>query len=367
MKWIDRQEPLDLAMEQISAQSVVAVDTEADSLHSYFDKVCLIQISVPGDDFVVDPLAKVSLDRFGGILADSSITKILHGADYDLRILNRDFGFTTSNLVDTMVCAQLLGYEAFGLAALLDRHFGVKLNKAHQRADWAMRPLPPDMLDYAAMDTRYLVALADKLRAELHALGRWEWATEEFSRLEAIRFRETPEEEEQWRRMKNIGGLDRRGLAVLRALHQWRDGLARKADRPPFKIIGNDALLEIATKKPVDAAGLAAVKPVSAYHRGRYQNEILRLVQDAMAIPEAELPERNEARPWNRDRELEGRITKLKKVRDRVAADLKIDPGLLAPRHVLSAVAETGSVENIAALRNWQRALLGPALLEALK
>lgn len=367
MNWIDQQQPLDRALERIAAERVVAVDTEADSLHSYFDKVCLIQMSIPGEDFVVDPLGKIHLERFGAILADPSIRKILHGADYDLRILNRDFGFTISNLMDTMVSAQLLGYEGYGLAALLEKHFAVKVNKAHQRADWAMRPLTPEMLDYAAMDTRYLVALADKLRAELDALGRWEWAEEEFGRLEAIRFRETPEEDEAWRRMKNIGGLDRRSLAVLRNLHGWRDALARKADRPPFKIIGNDSLVEIATQKPLDAASLAALKSVSSYHRGRYGAEILHQVQAAMDVPEAELPERNEARPWIRDRELENRINKLKKVRDRVAAELKIDPGLLAPRHVLSAVASTGTLEDIPALRNWQRKVVGQQLLDALK
>lgn len=367
MKWIDRQEPLDRELDRVASQPVVAVDTEADSLHSYFDKVCLIQISVPGEDLVVDPLARVRLDRFGAILGDSSVTKILHGGDYDLRILHRDFGFTVSNLVDTMVCAQLLGYEAFGLAALLERHFAIKLDKSHQRADWAMRPLPPQMLEYAAMDTRYLIPLAAILRSELEALGRWEWALEEFSRLEMIRFREVPEEEEGWRKMKNIGTLDRRGLAVLRNLHNWRDALARKADRPPFKIIGNDALLELAAKKPVDMPSLGKLKSVAQYHRGRFGGEILRLVQAAMALPEAELPERNETRPWIRDRDIESRINKLKKVRDAVAAELKIDPGVLAPRHVLSAVAEKGILEDIPALRNWQRGVLGEKLLDALK
>jgi ribonuclease D len=367
MNWIDRQEPLDRAMDQVAAQPVVAIDTEADSLHSYFDKVCLIQISIPGEDFVVDPLGKVHIEKFGKILAEPSTTKILHGGDYDLRILNRDFGFVASNIIDTMICAQLLGYEAFGLAALLDRHFGVKVNKAHQRADWAMRPLPPDMLEYAAMDTRYLIALADKLRGELETLGRWEWALEEFSRLENVRYREASEEDEAWRRMKNMGNLDRRSLAILRNLHGWRDGLARKADRPPFKIIGNDALIEIAGKKPADATELAALKAVSSYHRTRYTSEILRQVQSAMAIPEAELPERNETKPWIRDRELENRINKLKKARDKVAAELKIDSGLLAPRHVLSAVAASGSLDDIPALRNWQRKVLGHHLLDALK
>ncbi|MGZ4810580.1 MAG: ribonuclease D, partial [Thermoanaerobaculia bacterium] len=191
--WIDRQDRFDEAMQRIGAQPMIAVDTEADSLHSYFDKVCLIQISIPGDDFVIDPLSGINLAAFGRVLADPNITKILHGGDYDLRILHRDFGYTVSNLIDTMISAQLLGYEAFGLAALLDRHFSVKSDKAHQRADWAMRPLPRDMLDYAALDTRHLIALAATLREELTALGRWEWALEEFSRLESVRYRENDE------------------------------------------------------------------------------------------------------------------------------------------------------------------------------
>ena len=205
-------------MARVAAQPVVALDTEADSLHSYFDKVCLIQMSIPGEDLIIDPLCKI---RSGEVRRDprriASIVKILHGADYDLRILNRDFGFTIANLIDTMVCSQLLGYEAFGLAALLERHFGFKVDKKHQRADWAMRPLPPDMLDYAATDTRHLIALADRLRDELTALGRWEWAVEEFARLEQIRFNEKDADEEPFRRLKGLGALDRRSLAVVRA------------------------------------------------------------------------------------------------------------------------------------------------------
>lgn len=367
MIWIDQQKTLDSALRDVAAQPVVAIDTEADSLHSYFDKVCLIQITAGGNDLVIDPLAAVDLAQFGKILGDRNVTKILHGADYDLRILNRDFGFTTSNLIDTMICAQLLGYEAFGLAALLERHFGVKLNKAHQRADWAMRPLPPDMLDYASMDTKHLVALADLLRAELQALGRWEWALEEFARLEAIRFRETPEEDEAWRKLKNISALDRRGLAVIRELHGWRDQLARAADRPPFKIIGNDALLEIAKEKPLTTAALAKLKSVSQYHRGRYGATLADLVRRAAELPESELPDRNEPKAWIRDKALEGRINQLKKVRDRVAGALKIDSGLLAPRHVLTAIATTNSLDDIPALRNWQRGVLEEGLGAVMK
>lgn len=372
MKLIAGQADLDAALARASSHSVVAVDTEADSLHSYFDKVCLIQMSAGGEDMIIDPLAKVDLARFGELLVNPSITKILHGGDYDLRILDRDFGYHVTNLVDTMICAQLLGYEAFGLAALLERHFGVKLNKAHQRADWAMRPLPPEMLDYAAMDTRYLIALADKLREDLTALGRWEWALEEFSRLEAVRFREADEDREGFRRLKNIGNLDRRSLAILRDLHHWRDALARSADRPPFKIIGNDAIVEIARAKPKSRSDLAAIKTLSRYHLDRFSREILSIVQHAMQLPEDALPEPNEKKAWLRDRALEARIERLKKVRDRAAAGLKIDPSLLAPRHVLTTIAtlqpkELADLDQIPAMRNWQKRLIGDALVEVLR
>jgi ribonuclease D len=367
MIWIDQQEPLDQALTLVASQPTVAVDTEADSLHSYFDKVCLIQISAGGDDLVIDPLAGVDLKHFGAVLADPAIAKILHGADYDLRILNRDFGFTTSNLMDTMVSAQLLGYEAYGLAALLERHFGLKVNKQHQRADWAMRPLTPEMLEYAAMDTRYLIALAAKLREELDAAGRWTWAQEEFVRLENIRFRESSDEEESWRKMKNIGNLDRRGLAIIRELYEWRDQLARKADRPPFKIIGNDAMLDIAKEKPQKIGDLSLLKSVSQYHRTRYGKPLVDTVKRVMEIPEAELPERNEPKAWIRDKALENRINQLKRVRDKKATELKLDPGLLAPRHVLTAIATTGSIDDIPAMRNWQREVVGELLLGALK
>ena len=367
MKWIDRQETLDPALERIASEPQIAVDTEADSLHSYFDKVCLIQISIPEDDFVIDPLVRVDLARFGALLADPNVLKVFHGGDYDLRILNRDFGFTVHNLIDTSVAAQLLGYEGIGLAALLDRHFGVKLNKVHQRADWSMRPLSPDMLEYASTDTHYLIQLAAKLREELEALGRWEWAVEEFARLENVRYRETTEEDvPSWRKMKNIGGLDRRSLAILRDVHQWRDSLARKADRPPFKIIGNDSLIEIAKAKPATVRELSQTPAVSRYHADRYGRDIVAIVKRGMEIPDAELPEKNEPKPWIRDKALEARIERLKRVRDRYAKELKIDSSVLGARHILASIATTGTLD-VPNMREWQKRLMGEALLAAIE
>jgi ribonuclease D len=364
--WIDTQEALDRALERVARQPIVAVDTEADSLHSYFDKVCLIQISIPGEDLIIDPLRKLDLSGFGKILADGSITKILHGADYDLRILNRDFGFTISNLIDTMVSAQLLGYEAFGLAALLEQHFGKKLDKSHQRADWARRPLPRNMLEYAATDTRHLIPLASLLREKLTAMGRWEWAVEEFRRLEAIRFSEKEAGEEGFRRLKGIGSLDRRSLFVARALYNWRDEMARAADRPPFKIFGNDLIVEVAKARPATLEALAAIKAVPAPHRTRYGREILRVVRQALDAPEDSLPMKVDARPWLRDKALEARVERLKHVRDGVAKELKIEPGILAPRHVLAGIATTRDLDAVPAMREWQKRIVGEKLLNAL-
>jgi ribonuclease D len=372
MIWVDTQEDFDRTMARVAAEPVVAIDTEADSLHSYFDKVCLVQISIPHEDFVIDPLAKIDLARFGEILAEPAIVKIFHGGDYDVRILNRDFGFTITNLIDTMISAQILGYEAFGLAALLDRHFGLKLNKANQRADWAMRPLRPDMLDYAATDTRHLIKLRDILKDELEVLGRWPWALEEFARLEAVRYREKEEDDpEPFRRLKGIGAYDRRGLGVIRALYNWRDELARAADRPPFKIIGNDVILELGKEQPRSRDDLSRVKSLSRFHHGRYGGEIVKLVRSALETPEDQLPERGEPKSWIRDKALEARVERLKKVRDRVAAELKIDVAVLAPRHVLTAVAtiqptEVAQLDAIPAMREWQKKLLGEPFIAAL-
>ncbi|MEO8215761.1 MAG: ribonuclease D [Acidobacteriota bacterium] len=372
MKWIDEQASLETALKVIARSPQIAVDTEADSLHSYFDKVCLIQISDDRDDYIVDPLGKIELSSFGQILADSSRTKIFHGADYDLRILQRDFGFRVVNLVDTMICAQLAGYEAVGLAALLKRHFDLDVDKSHQRADWAMRPLSEKMILYAALDTHYLIELAGIMREQLLSLGRWEWALEEFSRLEQIRFRESEPADEGWRKIKGLAKLERVNLAVLSRLHQWRDERARELDRPPFKVIGNEAMMEIARTLPATREELARIKGVSGYHMARNGAEILTRVREAAASPQSSWPEKSQPKEWIRDRALEKRTEKLKKVRDRIAAELKIDASILAPRHVLTAIAsmqpaDSDELSSIPALRQWQREVAGSSFVDALK
>jgi ribonuclease D len=369
MKWIDRQNSLQEALEEVGRQPSIAIDTEADSLHSYFDKVCLIQVTAAGDDLLIDPLAGLDLKPLAAILADRGVRKVLHGADYDLRILDRDFGINIANFVDTMVAAQLLGFPQVGLAALLKKYFDLDVDKSHQRANWAMRPLTPQMVHYATMDTHYLVELAAKLEEELRARGRWEWAEEEFARLEQIRFREPEIDPEAFRRVKGSSKLSRRGLGILSALFSWRDAQARSADRPPFKVLGNDAMLEISTRMPATLEDLAAIKGMPPSLLRRRGSDLVRIVRGVLEIPEEQLPEKTAAKPWIRDNELERRIERLKTVRDRVAAELGIDGAVLAPRHVLASIAtlrpqKIEELSEVAALREWQKRLLAPGILE---
>ncbi|MBI2214957.1 MAG: ribonuclease D [Acidobacteria bacterium] len=372
MIWIDSAEGLGRLLEVISRADLVAIDTEADSLHSYFDKVCLMQITAAGEDWIVDPLAGFPIAPIGEVLASETCVKVFHGADYDLRILNRDFGFEIRNLRDTMVCAQLLGYEAIGLAALLDRHFGLKLDKTHQRADWSQRPLTPDMLRYAATDTHYLAELVAKLEVELREKGRWEWALEEFARLEQIRHAESVPDPEAFRKLKNIGRFNRRQLAALARIHAWRDGVARKVDRPPFKVVGNDTLVAIAEALPQSVRELKLIRGMTAGQGGRHGTGILLAVSEALALPESELPELVAKKQWIRDKMLEQRIDLLRAVRDELAKDLEIEPGVLAPRHVLTAIAtdrpsQASALASIPAMRRWQIDVAGERLVAAIQ
>ena len=243
--WIDHPEQLDRFLESVGNVREIAIDTEGASFHRFVDRIYLLQLSTHDATAVVDPLAVGRPERLGALLEDQRVEKVLHDADYDLRLLHQDYGWNTRNIFDTRIAAQLLGFTAFGLAALLDKYFGVRLDKKHQRADWSMRPLTPGMLDYAAQDTMYLLELRDRMREALERAGRWEWAREEFQRLEGLRW----EEEEAgaaFFRVKGARDLSRRELARLRELVQWRDSVAAEMDRATFRVAGNEVLLEAA-------------------------------------------------------------------------------------------------------------------------
>jgi len=351
----------------------VAVDTEAASFHRYRDRIYLIQISTADRTALIDPLAVADLSPLGAVLADPRIEKTFHDADYDLRVLDRDYGFRAARLFDTRIAAQLAGEPAIGLAALLEKYAGVKLAKEHQKADWSQRPLPPGMLAYAAEDTRHLLALRDALERRLRDLGRLDWATEEFGRLEALRWTGVAEgDTDAYLRVKGAKALPPRSLAAFREVHRWRETVAERDDKAPFRVIGNDSLLAVSRALPATAAELSGLKELPASLARRHGAALLDAVARARALPESDLPRvERSARP-PKDPDFDARVERLKAVRNRVATELNIDPGVLCGRTTLEAVAraapkDRAGLAQVGELRRWQIHVLGNALLEALR
>jgi ribonuclease D len=248
-------------VERLRDEPVVAFDTESNSFHVYRERVCLLQVSTRTADFVVDPLT-VDPAPLGRVLCDGRVT-VLHGADYDVRCLHREWGWRLPSLFDTMAAARRLGRTGLGLSALVEHQFGVKLSKAFQRADWGRRPLTPDLLGYAALDTHYLLSIYDVLSAELTARGATGEARREFDRIAVAEFRERVFDSEGWRRLKGARDLDGPGRTILRALWIAREERARADDRPPFKVLAEQAMLELARRRPATDDALARIPGVT--------------------------------------------------------------------------------------------------------
>lgn len=369
--YLDDAGEVDRFLDEISHVSELALDTEGASFHRFLDRIYLLQISTRERSAIIDPLPIGSPARLGELLQSGTVEVVFHDADYDLRLLHQDYGWHVTNIFDTRVAAQLLGIKSFGLAALLEQFFDVKLDKKHQRADWSMRPLTPDMLEYAAQDTRYLLQLRDRMKSELERRGRWRWAAEEFARLEGTRW-ETEESMEGFLRLKGARDLTRRELAVLREVANWRDTVAAELDRATFRVMGNEVLLELARRAPRSVSELSAIKgmPKGMIERGGAQ--IVAAVRRGMDAPEAELPKFPRGQRWNKDRDFDDRVARLKAVRDEAATRLDLDPGVLCSRERLENVARSNakSIEELATvpdLRRWQIEAMGDGFLQALK
>jgi ribonuclease D len=370
-EYLDTVADVETFTAEISATREIALDTEGASFHRFVDRVYLLQLSTRQRHAVIDPLPIGVPPGLGRLLEDPSVQVVFHDADYDLRLLQQDYGWHVRNIFDTRIAAQLLGYTAFGLAALLERFFDVKLDKKHQRADWSMRPLTADMLDYAAQDTRYLLQLKDHLSEELEKAGRTAWAREEFALLEGTRWADE-EPGMGYLRMKGARDLARRELAVLRELVPWRDEVARALDRATFRVLGNEQLLDIARTQPQSKDALAKIKGMPRAVLEQRGAELLDAVRRALAVPDAELPKFPRAARWDRDPEFDARVTALKTARDAAAKRLTLDPGVLCSRDRLEAVARRNpssahEVSEVAELRRWQCAELGTEFVEALE
>jgi ribonuclease D len=368
--YLDKPEVVERFLTEISDIKELALDTEGASFHRFLDRIYLLQISARERSAIIDPLPIGSPAKLGDLLLSKDVEVVFHDADYDLRLLHQDYGWHVTNIFDTRIASQLLGIKSFGLAALLEQFFDVKLDKKHQRADWSMRPLPPDMLEYAAQDTRYLLQLKDQMKAELVRRGRLHWAQEEFARLEGTRW-EAEESMEGFLRLKGARDLSRRELAVLREVANWRDTVAAELDRATFRVMGNETLFELARLTPRSVSELAAIKGMPKGMIERAGGDIVAAVRRGIEVPEAELPKFPKGQRWNKDRDFDEKVARLKSVRDAAATRLELDPGVLCSRERMENVARSGakSVEELAAvpdLRRWQIEEMGAGFIAAL-
>jgi ribonuclease D len=369
--YLDTTSTVDTFLASIANARTLALDTEGASFHRFVDRIYLLQLSTRERTAIIDPIPIGKPPGLGQLLEDPGVEIVFHDADYDLRLLRQDYGWLVRNIFDTRVAAQLLGIKSFGLAALLDRYFGVKLDKKFQRADWSLRPLSQGMLDYAAQDTLHLLELRDRLYQELDRAGRLEWAREEFALLEGTRWSDE-DPAAAFLRIKGARDLTRRELAVLRELAPWRDEIARGLDRATFRVLGNEQLLDIAKRQPTSRDELAAIKGMPRGLLDARAGEMLAAVQRGLAVPDADLPRFPKSARWDRDPDFESRVSALKTVRDEAAARLDLDPGVLCSRDRLEAVARKNpksgeELESVTELRRWQRHVLGEAFTTALR
>jgi ribonuclease D len=356
----------------------IALDCEAAGFHRYSDRLCLLQITTESATYILDPLAFDPADLLRETLQDPAIPVIMHGADFDLRLLDRDLGIRLHGLFDTQVAASLLGEQALGLQALLESRLGVSLSKKYQRADWAERPLTEGMLEYAAGDTHHLLRLADVLAGELDAAGRAAWAREECRALEAsatARGADDAEPEDPVTRVKGARDLSPREVTALREALEWRDRLARERDKAPFRVVGDQPLLEAVLHRPLDERELADIKGFStALARGE-GIELLHRFDRVAQLPDTELrpyprsPRRGG--PGRPSPEAEELAEKLKVARNRRAEELGLDRGTLLANAVVQAVAAERpatleALGRVDGMRVWQLEAAGPALLEVL-
>ena len=366
--WIDNPASLARMLARLRAAPAVAVDTESDSLYVYFEKVCLLQFSIPGADYLVDPL-NVDVTPLGELFAAEEQEKVFHAAEYDILCLKRDYGFTFSNLFDTMIAARILGWKHYGLAPILEEHFNVRSDKRMQRYNWGTRPLAATALDYARLDTHYLLALRDLQIGQLEASGRLVEAREAFKRQARTEVTARSFDPDDFWRIPGARQLDPTDQALLRELYIFRDGLARELDLPPFKVIPNATLLQLATERPTDRRALAQIKGLSHRIQKRRADDLLRLITTCKRLPPPVYPRPTNHRPSD---DTASRYQALRSWRKQVAEARHVDPDIILPNQALMEIARQSPVTvealaNVRAMDDWQRQTYGTEVLKVLE
>jgi ribonuclease D len=367
---VDTVQSLQEIIPELEKSPYLSVDLEADSMFNFREKVCLIQLAVPGMNLVVDPFKINSLELLKPLFLNQDIQKIFHGADYDIRSLYRDFGFEINNLFDTELACRFLGVNETGLDAVLRDRFNIHLDKRFQRRNWSDRPLSEEMVEYAARDVVHLHALAGLLQDELKQKGRYDWVVEECMILSKVR-PATSNTEPLFLKFKGSGRLDRRSLSVLEQLLQLRIRIAEKKNRPVFKIMSSRALLRLANEKPKTVTDLEKKDFLSDRQTSMYGEWVIAVIKKGMEVSEKDLPVYPRKKAPVMRPEIPGRVKAIKKWRDQLAEELHIDPAMLFNRALMTAIAikrpdnlrNLGEVDGI---RNWQKKEFGKEIIKIL-
>ncbi len=357
---------LDALCAQLRSHASVAIDTESDSLYAYREKVCLIQISIPGADYLIDPLGPVDLQPLAPLMVDEKIQKVFHASEYDVMCLRRDFGFSFCNLFDTMWAARILGWKRLGLGDILQEQFGVTLDKKWQRHNWGKRPIEPAALAYAQFDTHYLLQLRDVQLRELHRLDRLAEAREVFSDLSQAKYNGhefTPDD--MWS-IKGVWDLDGHAHAILRQLVIMRDREARRQNRPAFKVIGDQTLLQIAARAPRTIEEMYDIEGMTGGQQQRYGKALLEAVTRGRKDPVPPTPRRAQIDP-----DVSMRYETLRAWRKQVAAERGVEPDVIVSNAVLMEIAQhrPRALEQLPVrpwFGEWRRNTYGPAILKVI-
>ena len=371
-RWIRTPEEMDALVASLKGTKTLSIDTEADGLHHHPVKLCLVQVADDrGRGHLVDPLALPTLEPLGAFFADPGVVKVLHAADNDLGYLKRLYGFSVANIFDTAIAARFLGVTSLSLDGLLRDFIGVDPGPSRQKDDWSKRPLSPAQETYALNDVLHLIPLRQKLLEALRAKGRDLWVEEECALIAAMPAPEKAADPDAYMRLKGAKDLDGRGLAVLRELHQARETLAIKVDRPPFMILGNEVLVALAVLKPRDSNTILTIKGCTINVVRRAGEAILAAVERGLAVPDAELPVR---RPNPRPRAsgaVQRRSEALRAWRVEAAKLVELDAGVIFPQRLIDKLAHDppGDLDALARVEGvglWRAELFGAELLRRL-
>lgn len=367
---IDTISGLENVSRTLEKEKAVAVDLEADSMYHFKDKVCLVQMATEKSTIVVDPLQVKDLSLLKPLFANPDIKKIFHGADYDVRSFYRDFKIEINNLFDTELACRFMGNEGTGLEAVLRKYLNINLDKKYQKKDWSQRPLPQEMIDYAARDVKYLLALAEICEKELKNKGRLAWVLEDCAYLSKVR-PVLSDREPLFLKFKGAGRLKSRSLGVLEALLQFRKSVAEKKDKPLFKIFGNNSIMKIATEKPVTLRRLKGIKALSGKQIHIYGNDLIEVVAGALKIPERKLPVYPKKKVPVLPYKVPKRIKTLKLWRASKARALEIDPGIICNNALITSIAIQNPVDRrtigrIKEMKNWQKKEFGREIVQVL-